>query len=309
MRISIAVRPPRRKNGAMGTPPAEFEFDAAQVRELLMSQHPDLGDLPLCLEASGWDNVIYRLGSNLALRMPRRSLAAKLIENEQRWLPALQQRLPLLIPTPVRHGLPTSWYPWCWSIIPWFDGETADRAAPNRFQGAALAEFFNALHVAAPAEAPRNPYRGGPLRQREEKFQNCLEALAAKTEGLGARLIDLWQAALEAPIDVPDTWIHGDLHPRNVLVDDGRFVAIIDWGDLAAGDRACDLAAIWLLLPEPAARESAMLNCESTSPHTWDRARGWALLLAVILLEAGYSGDPRMGSIARRTLQRLLAGP
>jgi aminoglycoside phosphotransferase (APT) family kinase protein len=147
------------------------------------------------------------------------------------------------------------------------------------------------------------------LRRRADKFTACLDALAGKTQPLEARLMDLWQVALQSPVDVPDTWIHGDLHPRNVLVSGGRIVAIIDWGDISVGDRACDLAAIWLLLPEPAARELAMTTCSSVSPQTWDRARGWALLFAVILLEAGCCGDPRMGIIARRTLQRLLAGP
>jgi aminoglycoside phosphotransferase (APT) family kinase protein len=99
------------------------------------------------------------------------------------------------------------------------------------------------------------------------------------------------------------------LHPRNVLVSDGKIVAIIDWGDISAGDRASDLAAVWLLLPDRATRESAMATCAAVSPHTWDRARGWALLFAVILLDAGCSGDARMGTIARRTLERLLTGP
>jgi aminoglycoside phosphotransferase (APT) family kinase protein len=293
----------------MGTPAADIEFDAFQVRELLKAQHPDLGTLPLALEASGWDNVIYRLGPQLALRLPRRLPAARLIENEQRWLPTLQRRLPLPIPAPVRLGVPQDWYPWCWSVIPWFEGEPADQAEPNRAQGEALAAFLNALHVAAPAEAPRNPYRGVPLSQRAQKFTACLGSLAGKTAALNTRHMNLWQAALDAPIDAPDTWIHGDLHPRNVLVRDGCIIAVIDWGDIAAGDRAADLAAIWMLLPEPEARRAAMAHCDSVSPHTWDRARGWALLFAVILLDAGCSGDARMGTIARRTLERLLTGP
>ena len=304
----------------MGTPPADLEFDSAQVRELLIAQHPDLRDLPLRLAASGWDNVIYRLGSSLALRLPRRSLAARLIENEQRWLPLLQPCLPLPVPAPVRRGVPQGWYPWCWSVIPWFDGQTADRVAPNRAQGVALATFFNALHVAAPAEAPRNSFRGVPLPRRATKFQSCLESLAAKTgrldvHPLHARHLQLWQTALDAPVDVPDTWIHGDLHPRNVLVSDGRIVAVIDWGDMAAGDRACDLAAIWLLLPDLGAREAAMSQCAAVSAHTWDRARGWALLIAVILLDAGRGldagqrGDVRMARIGAQALERLLTRP
>jgi aminoglycoside phosphotransferase (APT) family kinase protein len=293
----------------MGTPPADIEFDPVQVRELLMAQHPDLGHLPLVLAASGWDNVIYRLGPALALRLPRRLAAARLIEHEQRWLPTLESRLPLPIPAPVRRGVPHSWYPWCWSVVPWFGGDAADVAQPNRAQGEHLAAFFNALHVAAPAEAPRNPYRGVPLSQRAEKFAACLTSLAGKADPLDARHLKLWHAALDAPPDAPATWIHGDLHPRNVLVSDGHISAVIDWGDIAAGDRAVDLAAVWLLLPDPAAREAAIAQCDAVSRHTWDRARGWALLFAVILLEAGCSGDARMGSIARRTLARLLTGP
>jgi aminoglycoside phosphotransferase (APT) family kinase protein len=289
----------------MGTPLAEIEFDAAKVRELLMAQHPDLGSLPLMPAASGWDNVIYRLGPHLALRLPRRLPAAKLIENEQRWLPTLKQRLPVSIPAPLRAGVPQDWFPWCWSVTPWFEGQAADQAEPNRTQGAALAAFFNALH----AEAPRNPYRGVPLSDRTQKFDSCLERLGGKTAVLETRHMALWQAALDTPIDALDTWIHGDLHPRNVLVRDGRISAVIDWGDVAAGDRATDLAAIWMLLPEPAAREAAMSQCDSVSRHTWDRARGWALLFALILLDAGRAGDARMGNIARRTLERLITGP
>jgi aminoglycoside phosphotransferase (APT) family kinase protein len=293
----------------MGTPPADIDFDATRVRQLLLMQHPDLAHLPLYPVASGWDNVIYRLGPDLALRLPRRAAAAGLIENEQRWLPELQHRVPLPIPAPVRLGVRQDWYPWSWSVIPWFQGDAADRAAPNRQQGAALAAFLNALHVPAPSGAPRNPVRGVPLKQRAEKFQACLDRLADRAAPLQARHVNMWQAALHAPMDARDTWIHGDLHPRNVLVSEGRMVAVIDWGDMSAGDRATDLAALWLLLPEPEAREYAMANCASVSPHTWDRARGWALLLAVILLDAGHGGDARMGTIARRTLERLLIGP
>ena len=305
----MAVCSPRRKNSVMGAPPADIEFGLNQVRELLQTQHPDLGHLPLCLTASGWDNVVYRMGPELALRLPRRALAAKLIVNEQRWLPVLQQHLPLPVPAPVRIGVPQGGYPWHWSVIPWFDGKTADEAMPDRTQGATLASFFNALHVAPPTDAPRNAFRGVPLRQRAAKFAACLDSLTAKAGPLDARLIDIWHAALDAPMDMPDTWIHGDLHPRNVLASAGRITAVIDWGDIAAGDRACDLAAIWLLLPDPAARAAALADCVSVSPPTWARARGWALLLAVILHDAGYSGDPRMGVIARRAMERLLTGP
>ena len=107
-------------------------------------------------------------------------------------------------------------------------------------------------------------------------------------------------------IDVAPTWIHADLHPRNVLVHEGRLSAVIDWGDLAQGDRAADLAATWMLLPQVDDRARLMSRYECASTQTWARARGWALLYALIVLRAG---DPEHERAGQATLHRLLAGP
>src|SRR5262249_17216009 len=120
------------------------------------------------------------------------------------------------------------------------------------------------------------------------------------------RLLRLWQTALETPVDVPAAWIHGDLHSRNVLVANGRICGVIDWGDVAQGDRATDLAATWILLSHADSREQAISGCRSVSANTWRRARGWALLLAVVVLE---SADPAHVTAAESTLRRLLDGP
>jgi aminoglycoside phosphotransferase (APT) family kinase protein len=293
----------------MGAPPADIEFSEERIRRLLESQHPDLGKLPLRRAASGWDNALYRLGDELAVRLPRRALSATLIENEQRWLPQLQRRLPLQVPAPLRAGVAQDWFPWSWSVIPWLPGETADLALPDLNQGEALAAFLNSLHVPAPKDAPRNAYRGVPLRQRAAKFAAALQNLGAESRRVTPRHHALWESALAAPLDDPDSWIHGDLHPRNVLVIDGRLHAVIDWGDVAQGDRATDLAAIWTLLPGWESRRRAMSCCRTVSFHAWQRARGWALLLAVILLDASIGTDCRMTAIAQKTLERLLDGP
>jgi hypothetical protein len=63
----------------MQTPAADIEVGAALVRRLLDQQHPDLADLELRLVANGWDNVLYRLGDELVVRVPRRKLVAGLI--------------------------------------------------------------------------------------------------------------------------------------------------------------------------------------------------------------------------------------
>jgi aminoglycoside phosphotransferase (APT) family kinase protein len=293
----------------MGTPAAEIEIDERQARQLLAAQHPDLADLPIVSIASGWDNHLLRLGDKLALRFPRRQLAAQLILNEQRWLPTFKERLPLVIPAPVRIGFAQFHYPWAWSVTPWIEGETADHSPPDANQGELLAAFFAALHSPVPADAPRNPYRGVPLSERADAFAARLAKLDGKTAILDGRVHALWNDALAAPIDTAPTWIHGDLHPCNVLVKEGCLTGVIDWGDLAGGDRACDLAAVWMLLPRLESRKRAIAACHSVSEATWRRARGWALLFAVILLSAGLVDDARMVAIAERTIARLWEGP
>jgi aminoglycoside phosphotransferase (APT) family kinase protein len=291
-----------------GTPPAEVAVDAELVRRLLADQHPDLAHLPLAEAASGWDNLMFRLGDSLAVRLPRRQVAAPLIATEQAWLPKVAANLPLATPVPLRTGGPGGGFPWTWSVIPWLEGDTADRALPDPAQGAVLAGFFRALHVPAPADAPRNPYRGVPLAARADSFQAQLDNLAGKTDLLTEPMLALWRAGAATPVDLAPTWLHGDLHPRNVLVRDGRISAVIDWGDMAQGDRASDLAAVWMLLPDRAAREEA-IGLSDASEAAWIRARGWAVWYGAILLSTGLANDPRMTTIAERIFARLGEGP
>ena len=230
----------------MGIPLAELTIDAVMVRELLFQQHSDLAELSLLAVSSGWDNAIFRLGEHLAVRLPRRELAAALVLNEQRWLPRLAAQLPLKVPVPLRVGVPQEWYPWAWSIVPWIDGETADVAPPDDDQADVLGRFFEALHRPAPADAPHNPYRGVPLAQREVSFEERAAKLTGRCDAIDTRVIAIWNEALAAQESTASTWIHGDMHPRNVLCARGRIEGIIDWGDIAQGDAASDLAGIWM---------------------------------------------------------------
>jgi aminoglycoside phosphotransferase (APT) family kinase protein len=291
-----------------GTPPAEIPIDADQVRRLLTAQHPDLAGLPLVQAASGWDNVMFRLGDALAVRLPRRLVGVRLLETEQTWLPRVAPGLPLAAPIPLRLGAPGKDFPWPWSIIPWLEGETADLALPDSAQGEVVGRFFRALHVPAPKDAPRSAHRGVPLGARQDSFAAQLQNLSGKTDLITPAVLELWRAGVAAPMDVGPTWLHGDPHPRNVLVRDGAITAFIDWGDMCQGDRASDLAAIWMLLPDRTARAAAMDLC-GASDATWARARGWAVWYGAILLSTGLANDPRMTPIAERIFARLDEGP
>jgi aminoglycoside phosphotransferase (APT) family kinase protein len=277
------------------------------ARALLADQHPDLAGRPIRLVENGWDNVMLRLGEDLALRMPRRAVAARLALTEQTWLPVVAPGLPLPVPAPVRVGVAGQGYPYPWSVTPWFEGTPADLAPPGADQGEALAGFLAALHRPAPPVAPSNPYRGSvALDQRADAFEDRVRVIEARGEPLPGFVRPLWTAARAAPIDAPRTWFHGDLHGRNVLVKDARLAAVIDWGDMAAGDAACDLAAVWMLLGDLAERRRAM-DAYPASQATWLRARGWAVLMAVMLV--AIADNPRMPAMGRDVLARLESGP
>jgi aminoglycoside phosphotransferase (APT) family kinase protein len=288
-----------------GTPPAEFALDSAFVAGLLADQHPDLAHLPLQVVEAGWDNALFRLGEHLAVRLPRRALAAPLILHEQRWLPRLAGQLTLPIPAPVRIGTPAHGYPWHWSVVPWLSGMAADQHAPDAAQARPFAAFLRSLHIHAPVDAPANPFRGVPLSQRAEAVAARMQRLASISNLITPQIRQIWQAALNAPLDVSPTWLHGDLHPRNVLVEHGVITGIIDWGDLTAGDPATDLAAIWMLFADPDARQQALAAYGDLSDATLRRATGWAIMFGVMLLASGLVDNPRNAAIGAQTLQRV----
>ena len=290
------------KSSSIGTPVSELELDAALVYGLLEEQHPDLAHLPLHLVDAGWDNAMFRLGDHLSVRLPRRKAAATLIENEQIWLPLLADQLPIPVPTPYRLGKPVKGYPWRWSVLPWLVGKTADQEEPNANQAKLLASFMRSLHIPAPFNAPINAVRGVPLHQRASFVEERMQRLETKTNLITQSIKNTWIKALNAPIDVQPTWLHGDLHPRNVLVENGEIAGIIDWGDITSGDRATDLASMWMLFSDSNARQQAIAEYANISEATLQRAKGWAILFGVVLLDTGLIDNPRNTVMGVRTL-------
>lgn len=291
----------------VGTPAAEVAVDGALVAGLLADQHPDLAGLPLEPVDAGWDNFMFRLGPRLAVRLPRRAASAPLIAREQAWLPRLATQLTLPAPVPLRAGAPGRGFPWRWSVVPWLPGAPADLRAPDAGQAPVLGAFLRALHGPAPADAPANPFRGVPLAARAPAVEERVARLAPRTDLLTPGLLGLWREAVAAPLDAPRVWLHGDLHPRNVLVEGGAIAGVIDWGDLTVGDPATDLAAIWMLFDDPAARAAALAAYGPLSPATLLRARGWALLFGLLLLDSGLADHPRHAAIGAQTLRRVAA--
>jgi aminoglycoside phosphotransferase (APT) family kinase protein len=289
----------------MDTPAAEIDIDAELVRSLLAEQHPDLADRDLRLVANGWDNAILRLGDDLVVRLPRRAAAAKLIEHEQRWLPEIASRVRIPVPVPVRVGLPGEGFPWSWTIAEWFDGDRASSLSHDSLRpvAGALADFVRELHVVAPVDAPFNPVRGIPLAVRADAVD---ERLASGLVPNPQEIAHAWHAALTAPVwRGGPVWLHGDLHPANILIRGDALAAVIDFGDVCSGDPATDLATAWLTFD--ATGRAAFLNALGYDEATWARARGWAILLGNALVS--FSADnPALMAIGRHALEQVLLG-
>ncbi|ARQ67711.1 aminoglycoside phosphotransferase family protein [Streptomyces marincola] len=296
----------------------ESEITGELVRDLLREQHPDLAGRPVRLGARGWDNQMWRLGDDLAVRLPWATDSADaLLRKEHAWLPSLAPRLPLPVPVPQRFGEPTERFPRPWIVTTWVPGAPADRAPVTRGAEAAetLAAFLTALHRPAPEGAPTG--RGGPLDGRAERY--VAGQLAEATErGLlpdPEAVRAVWEDAVAAPAWTgPAVWLHADLHPANVLTADGTFCGVIDFGELCAGDPACDLAAAWNLLPDGAAARFHETYRPAPDAATLRRARGWAVaraLVGVLVGDAGVhgrpGGKPTWGPPGHAALRRLVA--
>lgn len=297
----------------MDTPAADIAVDEPLVRRLLLRQHPDLADRELALVGNGWDNVLFRLGVDLVVRLPRRLVAAELVEHEQRWLPEIAKRVSVAVPVPVRVGSPDPEFPYPWTIALWLageqaSGELASSTPAGVSEGATLAadlaRFIRELHTDAPPDAPLNPVRGVPLELRDAAVRSRLESGVVPN---ASDLAVVWQTARRARVwDGRPRWLHGDLHPANMLVRDGRLAAVLDFGDMCAGDPATDLATAWLSLDESVRAEfHAALDYDKA---TWLRASGWVVLLGTAFV-TNSADNPAMHRIGARALEQVLLFP
>ncbi|MBR7831404.1 aminoglycoside phosphotransferase family protein [Actinospica sp. MGRD01-02] len=294
---------------------SQIEITADLVRDLLREQHPDLAGLEIREVAGGWSNQLWRVADELAVRMPRTEGAPDMQRTERRWLPILAPRLPLPVPRPVRIGEPSARFPELWTVMTWVPGEPLDYAAISRGGHAAdtLADFLKALHVEAPADAPPGSDRGHHPKECSDAFERYFQAVVPAD--IAGRVRAVWDDAVAAPErQGPPVWVHGDLHPANVVVSDGTLSGVIDFGALFAGDPAWDLAAAWVLLP--AGFASRFFDAYARADEaTIRRARGLAVLKSLFLMLMGQNGDrglpggkPTWGPAGRAALDRVLSG-
>ncbi|WP_344844028.1 phosphotransferase [Nonomuraea dietziae] len=242
------------------------------------------------------------------------------LKERRRWLPVLAPRLPLPVPaTPVRFGEPSERFPKHWTVMTWVPGEPLDHGSISRGapRGDILAGFLRALHVEAPAEAPG---RFG-LRRSPEEVHGRLRAVLAgplTPDAVGdvPAVRAVWADAVAAPEwEGPSVWVHGDLHPANVVVSDGTLSGVIDFGALFRGDPAWGPRR--RVGAAPRGRGRTVLRRVRARGRGGDprRARGLAAMKSLFLMLMGQNGDrgipggkPNWGPAGRAALDRVLKG-
>ncbi|WP_327000959.1 aminoglycoside phosphotransferase family protein [Dactylosporangium sp. NBC_01737] len=275
---------------------------------LVAAQFPQWADRPVVRIAStGTDNVMFRLGGDLVVRLPRTAGMAWQVDTEQRWLPHVAPHLPLPVPVPLGRGVPDERFPLPWSVFGWLDGDNALDAplAGRRDAARVLGGFVTALRGVEATGAPRS-FRGGPLLARDTDVRAAIRDLAADATVDGDAATGAWEAALAAaPWVGAPTWLHGDLMPGNLLTRDGRLTAVIDFGGLGTGDPAGDLIPAWYVFDD--AGRDVFRAAADVDDATWARGRGWALCLGLGAAHQFRDTNPVLAAAGRRAVSQVLA--
>lgn len=255
------------------------------VSRLLAAQFPQWARLPVApVDLDGHDNTTFRLGDEFSVRLPSADAYVPQVEKEQRWLPFLAPHLPLPIPEPVGKGVPALGFPRPWSVYRWRSGEpaTAERVHDETRFATELAAFLAALYAIDPTGGPaagaHSFLRGGPLTVLDAGTRQAITTLAHELDADAATAV--WEVALATVWERPGVWVHGDVTNSNLLVQDGRLCAVLDFGCSAVGDPACDLAIAWTYFHGESRR--AFRRGLALDEGTWARGRGWALWKALI---------------------------
>jgi aminoglycoside phosphotransferase (APT) family kinase protein len=285
-------------------------IDVPLVRRLVGAQFPHWKNLPIKpVEFGGWDNRTFHLGDDMTVRLPSAASYALQVEKEHKWLPKLAPLLPLPIPVPLAKGRPDEGYPWPWSVYGWIVGETAtmERIADLREFANAVSQFLVALQqidaTGGPPPGQHNFFRGGPPAFYDGETRQAIAVLDGKIDTNTATAV--WEAALAAEWRGAPVWFHGDIAWGNLLVENGRLAAVIDFGTSGVGDPACDLAIAWTLF-KGESREAfrAALQLDDA---TWARGRGWTLWKALIVYAGQAGTNPLEAEKSRLVLAEVLA--
>jgi aminoglycoside phosphotransferase (APT) family kinase protein len=290
--------------------PGEVTFGDDIVRRLVDSQFPQWSELPLeRIRSPGTVNVLYRLGDELVVRLPRLREAGNgwsvgAFDRDREWLPKLAPLLPVAVPQPVAKGEPANGYPSEWGVYAWLPGAHPDpeRLAEPESLARQLARFTRALRAIETGGGPESG-RGSSLERWDEPTRVALRELEGSIDTAAA--LAAWERALAAPPwNGAPVWVHGDLMPANLLLQGATLTGVLDWGGAGLGDPAIDLQPAWNLF---SGRSRAVFRDElEVDDASWERGRGWALWTGIVALPYYRETNPELAENAAFRIGQVL---
>lgn len=174
----------------------EPDIDEDLVRALVDEQFPQWAELPLkYVDSHGTQNVLYRLGEELVVRLPRQDGIVPELEGARQWMPYLAARLPVPVPEQVAEGEPGHGFPWPWAVHRWLPGENPVVGRLDRPEALAgdLAGFVAAMRAIDTAGAPES-FRGRPLAERADGTREVISRLDGTIDSAAA--LAVWDEAV-----------------------------------------------------------------------------------------------------------------
>jgi aminoglycoside phosphotransferase (APT) family kinase protein len=288
----------------------EIDISTGLAARLIAEQLPQWARLAIRpVTSAGTECVLYRLGNDLVIRLPRRPGERLDPFLTQGVLARLAPFLPVPVPELIAEGQPTADYPASWGVLRWLEGDTPveGHLTEPGLLAAGLAEFLRALwRIDLPksdlADGPA-AYRGGPLTDQHKFTLDAIKQAQGQIDTDAARSI--WDHAIQLPAwDGPNTLTHADMMPGNILTRNGRLAAVIDFATAGIGDPSQDLIVAWMLLPDHV--RPTFRKATGVDDATWLRGRARALSMALGQLDYYRETNPVMADNAHYTISEVL---
>jgi aminoglycoside phosphotransferase (APT) family kinase protein len=289
----------------------DLKIDDSLVKKLIAQQFPHLSDLPVnAIKKQGWDNRTFRLGDELAVRLPSDPSYAAAVHKETNALAILSSRLSVAIPKIFALGEPDEHYALPWSIRRWIEGDTledaklVDRRTLATNLGATLVELRSAPVDIELYAGKHSFFRGCHPSVYGDEVVKSLNILNGQIDT--KQCLDIWQNAMTSAWTAKPVWFHGDFAVGNILMRGQTMSALIDFGTCGIGDPACDFAIAWTYFDVD--QRQHFKKAVKIDDGTWQRAKAWALWKALASL-AGLSSPDINGIQARALNEIVIEGP
>jgi aminoglycoside phosphotransferase (APT) family kinase protein len=294
---------------------ADWEISEELAQRLISSQFPQLSSKKIKRLGSGWDNTVFLVGDEYVFRFPRRKVAIDSLRVEMKILPKLEEFISIPYSKPVFFGERNSDYPAPFLGYPYLSGMfpiglTDEQRA---LSVATLAHFLKRLHAFPVHVAQENGIQHDHrnltnIALRKEKMLKFLSDLTMHIkEEEHCAIADYLEQLKTGQVKQRNVFLHGDLHFKNMLVDEfGKVSGIIDWGDMNIGHPACDLNVVYSFLP-PHARSDFFREYGEVDEETKVLARLIAVYIPMlILMQAIDDKDERVADEANANITRAL---